>query len=93
MAFAEISKENIKNLSTKDSKETKHTVTNKGASSDFPNFAKSELNEHLRTFYASACKKDGDMMKTNSLTSLKCGISNIANHNSGVKKSWTTASH
>ena len=87
MAFAEISEENIKDLlSTKDSKETKRAVkrgvklfrdylTNKGASSDFQNFAKSELNEHLRTFYASARKKDGDMIKTNSLTSLKYGIS------------------
>ena len=87
MAFAEISEENIKDLlSTKDSKETKRAVkrgvklfrdylTNKGVSSDFQNFAKCELNEHLRTFYASARKKDGDMMKTNSLTSLKYGIS------------------
>ena len=33
------------------------------------------------------------MTKTNSLTSLKCGISNIANHNSGVKKSWTPPLH
>ena len=63
MAFAEISEENITDLlSTKDSKETKRAVkrgvklfrdylTNKGvSSSDFQNFAKSELNEHLRTF-------------------------------------------
>ena len=62
MAFAEISEENIKDLpSTKDTKETKHAVKrgvklfrdylpNKGA-----NF---ELNEHLRTCYASARKND-----------------------------------
>ena len=50
-------------------------MTNKGVSSDFQNFAKCELNEHLRTCYASFRKKDGDMMKTNSLTSLIYGIS------------------
>ena len=41
-------------------------LTNKAASSDFQSFDKSELYEYLRTFYASARKKDGDMMKTNS---------------------------
>ena len=86
MAFANITEDNIQDLLTnKDSKETKRQVDravkifrnfllNDNVTTELESLSKSELNEHLRTFYASIRKKDGEVMKKTSLTALKYGL-------------------
>ena len=70
-AFAEVDEDEIQKLmAEKDAKQTKRTVERsinsfrvKGVAPNFESFTKSDLNEHLRSYYASARKQDGTLMK------------------------------
>lgn len=87
MAFADITDENIESLlDSKDSKSTKRSVNRsvnlfrefldtKGEPADFESFSKEKLDQMLKLFYASARKKDGEMMKKHYITILKYGLS------------------
>jgi len=49
-------------------------LSSKQLPSDFENFSKGKLNTHLRTFYASVRKQDGELLKKTSLNVMKNGI-------------------
>ena len=86
MAFADITEDNIQDLLTnKDSKETKrqldravmifrYSLLNIYVTTELESLSKSEINEHLRTFYASIKKTDAELMKKTYLTALKYGL-------------------
>ena len=85
MAFAQINEDAIQSLlDSKDSKSTKRSIadavksfrfflSSKQLPSDFKNFSKGELNTHLRIFYTSVRKQDGELLK-NSLNVMKNGM-------------------